>query len=54
MYNHQLDTFIRVAELKSFSKAAEALYITPSAVIQQVNALEIAWTSPFSFGRAGA
>ena len=40
MYNHQLDTFIRVAELKSFSKAAEALYITPSAVIQQVNALE--------------
>ncbi len=28
------------AEKKSFSKAAEALYITPSAVIQQINHLE--------------
>lgn len=40
MYNKQLDTFLKVAELGSFSKAAQALYITPSAVIQQINALE--------------
>ena len=40
MYNKHLDTFIKVAELGSFSKAAEALYITPSAVIQQMNNLE--------------
>ena len=40
MYNKQLDTFIKVAELGSFSKAAEAMYITPSAVIQQMNHLE--------------
>ncbi len=40
MYNKQLDTFMKVAELGSFSKAAEAMYITPSAVIQQMNHLE--------------
>lgn len=40
MYNKQLDTFLKVAELGSFSRAAQALYITPSAVIQQVNNLE--------------
>lgn len=40
MYNKQLDVFIKVAELGSFSKAAEAMFITPSAVIQQINALE--------------
>ncbi len=40
MYNRQLDTFIKVAELGSFSKAAEALYISPSAVVQQINNLE--------------
>lgn len=40
MYNKQLDTFLKVAELGSFSKAATALYITPSAVIQQINSLE--------------
>ena len=40
MYNKQLDTFFKVAELGSFSKAAEALYITPSAVVQQLNNLE--------------
>ena len=39
MYNHQLDTFIQVAEVGSFSKAA-ALYITPTAVIKQMNLLE--------------
>lgn len=40
MLNHQLETFIQVAENGSFSKGAEKLYITPSAVIQQINNLE--------------
>lgn len=40
MYNHQLDTFIKVAELGSFGKAAQALYISVPAAIQQVNLLE--------------
>lgn len=40
MYNHQLDTFLQVAKLGSFSKAAEALYISPTAVIKQMNLLE--------------
>lgn len=40
MYNHQLDAFLKVAELGSFSKAAETMYISAPAVIQQVNLLE--------------
>lgn len=40
MYNKQLDTFIKVAELGSFSKAAKELFITPTAIIKQVNLLE--------------
>ncbi len=40
MYNHQLDTFIRTAELGSFGKASEALFISSTAVIQQINLLE--------------
>ena len=40
MYNPHLDTFLIVANTGSFSKAAEYLYVTPSAVIQQINALE--------------
>ncbi len=40
MYNHQLDTFIKTAELGSFAKASEALYISSTAVIQQINILE--------------
>lgn len=40
MYNHWLDTFIMAANCGSFSKAAAELYITSSAVIQQINALE--------------
>lgn len=39
MYNHQLETFIRVADAGSFNKAAEESYITPTAVIQQINQL---------------
>lgn len=40
MYNPQLITFISVAENGSFTKAAEALYITPTAVMKQINSLE--------------
>ena len=40
MYNHALDTFVRAAELGSFSKVAEESFISPSAVIQQMNHLE--------------
>ena len=40
MYNHQLDTFMVVAETKSFAAAAKKLYISSSAVFQQIAALE--------------
>ncbi|MDO5399225.1 MAG: LysR family transcriptional regulator [bacterium] len=40
MYNRHLETFICVADLGSFSKAAEALYISSTAVIKQINLLE--------------
>lgn len=40
MYNPQLDTFLCVADAGSFNKAAEKLYITPTAVIKQMNLLE--------------
>lgn len=40
MYNPQLETFLRVADAGSFNKAAEAAYITPTAVIKQINLLE--------------
>jgi len=40
MYNHQLDTFLLTAKVGSFSAAAEKLYISPSAVNQQITALE--------------
>lgn len=40
MYNTQLETFIKVADAGSFNKAAEQSYITPTAVIKQINLLE--------------
>lgn len=40
MYNPQLDTFIVVADNGSFNKAAEMLFISPPAVIKQINLLE--------------
>ena len=40
VYNPQLETFLCVAESGSFNKAAENLYISPPAVIKQINLLE--------------
>lgn len=40
MYNYMLDTFIAVADYGSFNKAAERLYISPTAVMKQMNTLE--------------
>ena len=40
MYNRQLSTFLKVAELGSFNRAAELLYVSASAIIQQINNLE--------------
>lgn len=40
MYNPQLETFLCVADAGSFNKAAEQLFITPTAIIKQINLLE--------------
>lgn len=40
MYNPVLDTFITVADCGSFTKASELLYISPTAVMKQMNTLE--------------
>ena len=40
MYNHHLDTFLCAADEGSFSRAAEKLYISPNAVMKQINLLE--------------
>lgn len=40
MYNSELDTFLAVVEAGSFSQAAQKLYISTSAVVQQMNLLE--------------
>lgn len=40
MYNPQLETFICVVDAGSFSKAADKLFISPPAVIKQINSLE--------------
>ncbi len=40
MYNQHLDTFIVVADTGSFSKAAEQLFISPTAVVKKINSLE--------------
>ena len=41
MYNPQLETFLCVAECGSFNKAAEKLFISPPAVIKQINLLPV-------------
>ena len=40
MYNHQLNAFIQAAELGSFNKAAEALFISTPSLVQQITLLE--------------
>ena len=40
MYNHQLETFIKVADSGSFNKASQELYISTNAVMKQINLLE--------------
>ena len=40
IYDRSLEIFKAVAELKSFSKAAESLHITHTAIIRQINNLE--------------
>lgn len=40
MIHPQLLTFLTVAENGSFSKAAEAMFLTPTAVMKQIDALE--------------
>ena len=40
MINQQLLTFISVAKSGSFSKAADAMFISPTAVMKQIDALE--------------
>lgn len=40
MFNYMLETLIAVADCGSFAKAAEKLYISPTAVMKQMNALE--------------
>lgn len=40
MYNYMLDTLIAVADCGSFSAAAEKLFISPTAVMKQINTLE--------------
>mgnify|MGYP002574371263 CR=1 FL=1 len=39
MYNSQLTVFVCVADCGSFTKAASKLYISPTAVMKQMNAL---------------
>ena len=40
MFDGRLETFVKVAECGSFTKAADALFVTPTAVMKQINALE--------------
>lgn len=40
MFNPQLTAFVYAADCGSFAKAAERLFISPTAVMKQINALE--------------
>ena len=40
LYNPQIETFLTVADTGSFSQAAKQLFISPQAVIKQMNSLE--------------
>ena len=50
MFDGRLETFVKVAQSGSFTKAAEELYLTPTAVMKQINALER--TSAWRFSTA--
>lgn len=41
MYDKHLDIFLMVADCGSFSKAAEKVFISPNAIIKQINLLEV-------------
>lgn len=41
MFNHQLTAFVAVADCVSFIKAADILFITPTALMKQINTLEV-------------
>lgn len=51
MFDSQLNTFVMVADEGSFSKAAEKLFISTTAVIKQINTLEED-TGPKLFNRS--
>ena len=40
MYSRHIESFIETAKAGSFTKAARALYIAPSSLIQQIDLLE--------------
>ena len=40
MFNSQLAVFVCVADCGSFTRAAESLFISPTAVMKQINSLE--------------
>ena len=40
MYNPQLKAFVTAVECGSFTKAAEKLFISPTAIMKQINSLE--------------
>ncbi|MDY2781910.1 MAG: LysR family transcriptional regulator, partial [Candidatus Pseudoruminococcus sp.] len=40
MFNSLLPIFVCVADCGSFNKAAEKMYISPPAIMKQINALE--------------
>ena len=40
MFDGRLEIFVKVVECGSFTKAADALFVTPTAVMKQINALE--------------
>lgn len=40
MFNHNLTAFVYAIDCGSFTKAAEKLFITPTAVMKQINSLE--------------
>lgn len=40
MYDRLLDSFIAVVNSGSFTKAADTLYVSPTGIMKQINALE--------------